>query len=414
MTRPDPIGAIPRRPHLRRRPFLGLAGRPVLGRRLVGLVVVAATVLGPFAGWAGRDLGGRRAEAAESSVEEIATLAARAIVELSGDSVADSAALDELRRVDAVAGRSVDLAAALDVSDVDVLVERLRHLSFALAGVTDEMTSETATDPAVDVSGAAAGILEGDRYHDREGFRPFRSVIERVREALGSDDGGDDADRVAGTDGTGGGSDFGMVVAIVVIGALAVVVVALVRRRVRSGVDDDSPEGRARATALRADHLERDANRAREQGAHDRAVRLRFQAGLLRLESVGALDLEPGLTNRTAADCLGSPDFDELARAFDAIVYGHRPANPGDVDRAWLLWPTLVEAERLGARAHRQAMAGPARETDLVGETRPTAMAAATAAVATAAPIAASPTATSATTAAAPTEAATGIDRSEP
>ncbi len=346
---------------------------------VVVAVLVAATAVGPFVGWAGHDLGGRRAGAAESTVEEVGALVARAIVELAGDSVADSEALDELRRVDIVAGRAVDLAAALDDPDVDVLVERLRHLSVALA----EASARGGVGSAADPSSAAIEILEGDRYHEREGFRPFRSVIERVREALGSDDDGvANDDPVGGTDGTGGGGDLSVIFAVVLIGALALAVVVLVRQRVRSRVDDDSPEARVRATALRAGHLEREADRARQRGDHDRAVRLRFQAGLLRLESVGALDLEPGLTNRAAADCLGSTEFDDLARAFDAILYGHRLATSDDSDRAWRLWPTIVDAERLRARTLGPVWSGPAGERPagqpvLVGETRPMASASA-------------------------------------
>ena len=39
-----------------------------------------------------------------------------------------------------------------------------------------------------------------------------------------------------------------------------------------------------------------------------------------------------------------SQEFDELARAFDEIVYGHRDARPDDLERARAAWPRVVES----------------------------------------------------------------------
>ena len=40
------------------------------------------------------------------------------------------------------------------------------------------------------------------------------------------------------------------------------------------------------------------------------------------------------VTTREVRAAVASPEFDELARAFDEVVYGHRDARPDDLEKA--------------------------------------------------------------------------------
>jgi Domain of unknown function (DUF4129) len=99
--------------------------------------------------------------------------------------------------------------------------------------------------------------------------------------------------------------------------------------------------------SLDPDQLERDAAAAEAAGDLDLAIRLRFRAGLLRLDRVGAIHYRPSLTSSQVARTIRSRDFEELAGTFDAIAYGGKPADPADLVDARDRWPrVLTEARR--------------------------------------------------------------------
>ena len=111
--------------------------------------------------------------------------------------------------------------------------------------------------------------------------------------------------------------------------------------------------GRARATkaapdgaGLDPDALERDAERAEAAGDLNLAIRLRFRAGLLRLDRAGAIRYRPSLTSSQVAYTLRSRDFEELAARFDAVAYGGRTADADDVSDARDRWPRVVTGAR--------------------------------------------------------------------
>ncbi len=95
-----------------------------------------------------------------------------------------------------------------------------------------------------------------------------------------------------------------------------------------------------------ADALERAADAAERDGDLDRAVRLRFRAGLLRLGDRGAISYRPSVTTGEVRRSLGSARFDDLAETFEAVTYGGRPADPPDVARARREWPNVLEESR--------------------------------------------------------------------
>lgn len=93
--------------------------------------------------------------------------------------------------------------------------------------------------------------------------------------------------------------------------------------------------------------LERAAVEAERRGDLDEALRLRFRAGLLRLDERGAITFRPSLTTGEVRRLLGSDTFDELATTFEEVTYGGRPAGPPDVATAREAWPRLLrEAKR--------------------------------------------------------------------
>jgi hypothetical protein len=99
-----------------------------------------------------------------------------------------------------------------------------------------------------------------------------------------------------------------------------------------------------RALARGADpaDLEREAESASRHGDFAWAVRLLFRAGLLRLDQAGQISFQPGMATSEVADRLDSPVFTQLARRFDEITYGHRPATSVDVAEARAGWQQLL------------------------------------------------------------------------
>lgn len=131
-----------------------------------------------------------------------------------------------------------------------------------------------------------------------------------------------------------------------VAGALAlalgvVVAVLLVRRRSRPAVQ---PEQSERDAPLQdPGELEAEAEAAERAGDHERAVRLRFRAGLLHLVRRGALPDADARTDRQLATMLGSATFARLARRHEHIVYGRENATPEDSATARRDWPRVLQ-----------------------------------------------------------------------
>jgi hypothetical protein len=89
--------------------------------------------------------------------------------------------------------------------------------------------------------------------------------------------------------------------------------------------------------------LERAAAAAERAGDLRGAIRLRFQAGLLRLDRARVIEWRPSLTTAEIARSVRSPEFASLARRFDEIVYGGRVPLPEDAATARRGWAELIE-----------------------------------------------------------------------
>ena len=92
--------------------------------------------------------------------------------------------------------------------------------------------------------------------------------------------------------------------------------------------------------------LERAADDAERAGDFAAAVRLRFRAGLVRLDAAGAIKLGPSSTSGQVARRLRLGDFDDLARDFALVAYGDRPAGTAVVRAARERWPRVLDEVR--------------------------------------------------------------------
>ncbi len=261
------------------------------------------------------------AAAVERSAEEVRALAARA--------ARDPVALEELRRTDVVDGRAADLAAALDGAREGRLAVRLR----ALARPASAAPARSPVAAAASRDDARAILAEG-RFATGDQPRVRRTLGQRVRDWL--------ADRFGALDEIVPGPAG---IALALLGLLVLVVAGVLTSRVtgRLQLASEARPGKPRGRAADPSALERDAAGAEAAGDYATGVRLRFAAGLVRLDAARAIRLRPSLTTGQVGRALGSERFDALATTFDEVAYGGRPAQPADAEAAREAWPRVLQ-----------------------------------------------------------------------
>ena len=182
----------------------------------------------------------------------------------------------------------------------------------------------------------AREILGSRRYKPANVPRPFEGALEWLGDRLRPI--GDFFSRLTE-------SLVGKIVLAAVLAGIVTVIALLVARR-RAAREAGMGGGRRRGprdeTADPA-RLEREADTAERRGDLDRALRLRFRAGLLRLGRAGAISFRPSITTGQVARRLRLPAFDDLAVTFDAVAYGGRHASATDVSTARAAWPRVLE-----------------------------------------------------------------------
>ena len=182
----------------------------------------------------------------------------------------------------------------------------------------------------------ARDILGSRRYKPADVPRPFEGALDWLGDRLRPI--GDFFSRIAE-------SLAGKIVLAAVLAGIVTVIALLVARR-RAASDTGIGAGRrrgARDEDVDPGRLERDADAAERRGDLDTALRLRFRAGLLRLDRAGAISFRPSITTGQVARRLRLPAFDDLAVTFDAVAYGGRRASATDVSSARAAWPRVVE-----------------------------------------------------------------------
>lgn len=240
-------------------------------------------------------------------------------------------ALEELREVDSVDGQPVDVAGALRGASGRELDGRLDALGDGTGGTGDAAAARA----------RAAKILAAQRFQRSEYPRPLEGVLTWIGRRFQPlwNAFGQARDRVIGWL-PGGESTFWVLVAALVIGMTAFVARRLAARRTRT-VDRTRRSDR-RVTSLDPDHLEREAAAAERSGELELALRLRFRAGLLRLDHADVLPFDPSITSGEVKRLLSSRSFDEVAARFDEIVYGRRPPAAEDLRASRSGWGRVL------------------------------------------------------------------------
>jgi hypothetical protein len=218
------------------------------------------------------------------------------------------------------------------------------------------VTAAAAVDPGQARRDVDA-ILHGARFHPKGPPRPLDSVLnwlddhlQPVWHALGTVFGPIGRFFTRLWDDTLGALPWpvAVVAVLALVGGLVFLLARALEQRAAPRAARASA-GAARVAEQSARDLEARADEAARVGDLDRAVRLRFRAGLLRLEhDAHAIINRPGLTTREVRERLHSPRFDGLADTFEAVAYGDVDAHTGDVDTARRDWPVIVGEARHG------------------------------------------------------------------
>jgi Domain of unknown function (DUF4129) len=181
----------------------------------------------------------------------------------------------------------------------------------------------------------AERILDERRFNETELPRPLRRPLEwvgdRLRELA------ELVDRII----PGSEAFAWLVLGLLVLLAAVAIALRLVQRRA-PGFERSRGGPRGRAKAVDAATLEREADAAERAGDLERALRLRFRAGILRLVERRQLDDPSSVTTGALVRRLHSDAFDEGARAFDEVVYGRRPPTAEDARRVRDAWHSVL------------------------------------------------------------------------
>ncbi len=291
------------------------------GRRAGAAVLAAVLALGIAAVAA-------RAETLTSA--ELRSIAARA--------ADDEVARDRLERVDTVDGRPFAVAAIVEGARPDEIEPRIEA---ALEAAAARGEPAGADSPAA-ARERAREVLDDRRYTGTAVPRPFTGFFRWLGDRLEPLFGGV-VRRVPGGEAVGWAL---LAIVALVVGAL------ITRLAIRRGAGR-SGAGWREGRRLRPEDpaaLERAAEEAERAGRWEEAVRLRFRAGLLRLDRGEVIAYRPSLTTGEVARALRSPAFDTLGRDFDAIAYGGRRADAADADAARTAWRAVLEETRAGGR----------------------------------------------------------------
>jgi Domain of unknown function (DUF4129) len=185
----------------------------------------------------------------------------------------------------------------------------------------------------------ARRILAEDRFHETELPRPLRRPLEwlgdrlepiveffeRLLEPL-----------------PGETSLVWLVLAAVALLFAVLAATQLVRRHGPAAPGRRGGSRAAEEESADAATLERLAEAAEQAGELERALRLRFRAGILRLVERRQLDDPDVVTTGSLMRTHRSELFSAGARAFEEVVYGRRAPTPEDVRRVRDGWQAVL------------------------------------------------------------------------
>lgn len=290
--------------------------------------------------------GGSRA--VHASTDVAADVPADEAAELARRAVDDRGARRDLASITSVDGEPVQLDSLLE-GDEQIVEERLGEL----AAHWEESTPSDPTPASTDELRAAADeVLEAEKFHERSVPKPFRGVLRWIGEVL-SDIYRPIESALAPIVGPGA-------VPWVVLGAAGALAAFLASRfiaaRSRAEVRSRTEEALRLDPTTDPDALEAAARQADVDGEHGRGIRLRHEAGLLRLARRGRLELRPETTARGAARAIADPRLDELTDVFEAVVYGDRPAHRDDGEQFRERWADVLDDRSRTDRSTRKRL----------------------------------------------------------
>ncbi len=189
----------------------------------------------------------------------------------------------------------------------------------------------------------AESILAESRYHAAPVPHPLHGLLQTIGQGL---------EEVLDLIPTGVGH-VGSVIPggrVVVWILLGVIVLALgwaittrgARRALLGAVG--SPAATEGTTTMSPADLLRAATDAERGGRAGEAVRLHFRRGLLLLLESDRVHVGPAMLSVEVSQALRSEQFDALARDFDEIAYGGRPATVDDAHAARRGWGALLRS----------------------------------------------------------------------
>jgi hypothetical protein len=140
----------------------------------------------------------------------------------------------------------------------------------------------------------------------------------------------------------GAGSPAWWVLAgIVFLAAISIASLVMARRSRRSVTRAAVHHGVS--TGDDPNELERRAAEAESGGDLEAAIRLRFLAGLLRLDRARVIEFHPWITSGQVARALRSDSFDDIAATFDRVVYGRLRPEPDDAANSRTGWARVLQ-----------------------------------------------------------------------
>ena len=109
---------------------------------------------------------------------------------------------------------------------------------------------------------------------------------------------------------------------------------------------EEATDGSERSRRTRSRDLGREADEAERRGDFAAAVRLRFQAGLVRLDEIGSIELRPSLTASGAVRESGVEAIGALATPYEEIAFGGRTAAQSDAEVQRSGWLRIADEAR--------------------------------------------------------------------
>jgi len=252
-------------------------------------------------------IGASDAAADDVSKAELSELAARA--------GSDPAALSELRAVTSVEGTPVDLETALAGAEGEELNARLESLSRSAESVAGEGVD------AAEAREQVAGIFA------EEDPEPPPSPDEERGATLSAPS-----------------LPVALLIGILALAVAAIVAANMGRRTILER--EEAADVLDGAERPRSRDLGREADEAEHRGDFAAAVRLRFRAGLVRLDELGSIELRPSLTASGAVRESGLEAIGALASPYEEIAFGGRAAAQSDAEAQRRGWTRVLEEAR--------------------------------------------------------------------